>query len=292
MVRSLRLLRMTWVRWLLMLNDRPAWLIARNVIRPTNYAALSRMLRVYERPLPAAARYFLGRGEYPCSVHVRTPAGVIPVTLFNSHDAITVHEIFCREDYSCPTAPRVVVDLGSNIGISALYFLTRSPQTYCELYEPDPRNSSRLLINLEGFSERFTLHEHAVADRQGVLPFGREPTGRYGSLNLNTSGLSADAADSAANSPGGAGTDVIDVQVEHVNSALQRAIARHGVIDLLKVDTEGTEMATVMAIDPALMPYIRRIVVESFERHVELAGFEASWSCDTIMFTNEAPLGR
>jgi FkbM family methyltransferase len=269
------------------LNDRPAWLIARNVIRPTNYAALSRMLRVYERPLPAVARYFLGRGEYPCSVQVRTPAGAIPVTLFNSHDAITLHEIFCREDYRCPTPPKVVVDLGSNIGISALYFLTRSPSTYCELYEPDPRNVSRLLINLERFGDRFTLHEHAVADTQGVLPFGREPTGRYGSLNLHTSGLPSDAADSAATSPGSAGTDVIDVRVEHVNSALERAIARHGVIDLLKVDTEGTELATVLAIDPALMPYIRHIVVESFERHLELAGFDASWSCDTIMFTNK-----
>jgi FkbM family methyltransferase len=267
------------------LNDRPAWLIARNVIRPTNYVALSRMLRVYERPLPAAARYFLGRGEYPCSVQVRTPAGVIPVTLFSSHDAITVHEIFCREDYRCPTPPRVVVDLGSNIGISALYFLTRSPSTYCELYEPDPRNVSRLLINLERFGDRFTLHERAVADRKGVLPFGRESTGRYGSLTLNTSGLSPDTA----SSPGVTGTDVIDVHVEHVNSALQQAIARHGVIDLLKVDTEGTELATVQAINPALMPYIRRIVVESFERHLQLAGFEASWSCDTIMFTNRTP---
>jgi FkbM family methyltransferase len=272
-----------------MFNDRPAWLIARNVIRPTNYVALGRMLRVYERPLSAAARYFLGRGQYPCSVRLRTPAGVTPVTLFNSHDAITVHEIFCRDDYSCPAPPRVVVDLGSNIGISALYFLTRSPSTYCELYEPDPRNVSRLLTNLAGFSDRFTLHEHAVADTQGVLPFEREPTGRYGSLNLATSGLTGEAAGTAAISPSRAGTDVIDVQVEHVNSALQHAIDRHGVVDLLKVDTEGTELATVLAIDSALKPYIRRIVVESFDRDVELAGFKASWSCDTITFTNETP---
>lgn len=270
------------------LNDRPAWLIARNVIRPSNYLALARMPRVYERPLPAAAGYFLGSGTYPCSVRVRTPAGPISITLFNSHDAVTVHEIFCRLDYRCPTPPGVVVDLGSNIGISALYFLTRSQATYCELYEPDPRNVPRLLVNLERFDGRFALHEHAVADRQGVLPFVREPTGRYGSLNASLSAPSANPAASLLTSPTGAGQDVINVDVEHVNSVVDRAITRHGAIDLLKVDTEGSELATVKAIDAELLKHIRRIVIESFEASVNLDGFEASRSCDTITFTNKS----
>ncbi len=271
-----------------MLNDRPAWLIARNLIRPTNYFALARMPRVYERPLSAAGAYFLGRGEYPCAVRVRTPAGPISITLFNSHDAVTVHEIFCREDYRCPSPPQVVVDLGSNIGISALYFLTRSPSTYCELFEPDPRNISRLRVNLEQFDGRFALHEYAVADRQGVLPFVREPTGRYGSLNAAISSPTADRTVSLAHSPTTPGQDVINVDVEHVNSVLDRAITRHGAIDLLKVDTEGSELATVKAIDSGLRSHVRRIVIESFERGIDLDGFEASWSCDTITFTNKS----
>jgi FkbM family methyltransferase len=268
-----------------LLNDRSLWLIARNVARWSNYYALARVNRVYEHPLAAASRYLLGGGEYPCPVRVRTPTGPQAVTLFNSQDAVTVHEIFCREDYKCPSPPRVIVDLGSNIGVSALYFLTRSPSAYCELYEPDPRNVPKLLLNLQAFSDRFTLHETAVADREGVLPFSREPTGRYGRLNLKADvphAVPGTLKDQAQTQESG----TIKVRVEHINTVLSQAIARHGTIDLLKVDTEGTELATVRAIDPAIRSHIRRIVIEWFDRDVQLDGFTVSSSCDTITFTS------
>jgi FkbM family methyltransferase len=258
-----------------MLNDRSLKLTVRNVIRPSNYGALLRAARVYERPLAAASRYFLGWGDYPCEVTVRTPIGPQNVTLFNSHDAVTVHEIFCREDYQCPS-PLVVVDLGSNIGVSALYFLTRSRSTYCELYEPDPHNIPKLLQNLQDYKGRFTLHEAAVADRQGVLSFTREPTGRYGTLEATR--LAENSLDKV---------ERINVNVEHVNTVLDQAITRHGTIDLLKIDTEGSELATLWAIDPVLRKRIRRIVIEWTDRSVKLEGFDASPSCDTIMFRNE-----
>jgi FkbM family methyltransferase len=262
-----------------MLNGRHLSIITRNVIRPRNYIALIRMLRVYERPLSAALRYFLGHGSYPCSIRIRTPEGVQSVNLFNSQDAVTVHEIFCREDYRCSPLPRVVVDIGSNIGISALYFLTRSPLVFCELYEPDPCNIPKLLLNLRNFAGRFTLHESAVADREGLLPFTREPTGRYGSLETTTWVWAR---------PGAVATERIEVDVEHVNTVLQQAISRHGPVDLLKIDTEGSELSTVRAISPAVRASVRNIVIESFDRGISVPGFHASSSCDTIMFTNDS----
>jgi len=257
-----------------MLNDRSLNMVARNIARPSNYLALLRAFRVYEHPLVATSRYFMGRGDYPCSTRVRTSIGPQNITLFNSHDAITLHEIFCREDYRCPS-PRVVVDIGSNIGISALYFLTRSHSTYCELYEPDPRNLAKLSENLKDFEGRFALHEAAVADRQGVLAFAREPTGRYGTLEAsswvwNRSGTS----------------ERISVRVEHVNTVLDEVISHHGMIDLLKIDTEGSELATILTIDPTLRTRIRHIVIEWADHRVRLEGFQASHSCDTIMFRN------
>jgi FkbM family methyltransferase len=254
-----------------MLNNRPLWLIRRNVLRSRNYKALLRMTRVYEHPLMAAFRYFLGRGSYPCAVNVNTPAGLQAITLFNSHDAITVHEIFCRGDYNCPTPPQVVIDLGSNIGVSAIYFLTNTSSAFCELYEPDPRNIAKLMQNLKGFDERFALHETAVADREGLLSFTREPTGRYGSLEHPLDAPSSDR---------------IAVRVEHVNNVLRQALSRHGKIDLLKIDTEGCELATLMAIEPQLLLRIRNIVIEWSDHSIELDGFVATSSCDTIMFSN------
>lgn len=262
-----------------MLNDRSLKLISENVVRPSNYVALARAFRVYQYPLASAARYFMGWGDYPCSVRVRTPIGPQSITLFNSYDAMTVHEIFCREDYRCPSPPQVVVDLGSNIGVSALYFLTRSPSTCCELYEPDPRNLPKLLRNIEGYNDRFVLHQKAVADIEGVIPFIREPTGRYGALDPK--GLPSDR-------PNGAEVDEISVRVEHINTVLEQAIARYGIIDLLKIDTEGAELATLQAIAPSLLGQIRHIAIEWGHHSVKLDGFQVSSSCDVIKFENKA----
>lgn len=274
-----------------MLNDRSRRLIARNVFRPSNYYALAHMLHVYERPLLAADRYFFGHGVYPCAVQVRTPMGTQNLTLFNSQDAITLHEIFCREDYRCSPAPEVVVDIGSNIGISALYFLTRSSSVYCELFEPDPRNIPYLLVNLDRFANRFVLHEMAVADRQGILSFKREPTGRYGSIDLTTQS-SRDNSKTQERAkyeqpPQDAGQDRILVRVEHINTVLDGVISRHGRIDLLKIDTEGSELSTLSAIDHQLLSRIRHIVIEWPDSRIKLDGFDASFSCDTIMFSNK-----
>jgi FkbM family methyltransferase len=261
-----------------MLNNRSIKMILRNMMRPSNYIALVRAVQVYEQPFATASRYFFGRGEYPCSVRVRTPIGRQDITLFNSHDAITLHEIFCRGDYRCPS-PKVVIDIGANIGISALYFLTRSRSTYCELYEPDPHNLEKLLRNLKDHEGRFTVHKAAVADRKGVLAFTREPTGRYGTLETDSWLWNRSS-----------GTERIRVQVEHINTVLNDAMARHGMIDLLKIDSEGSELKTLLAIDPAPRAHIRHIVIEWSDHRIDLEGFRASPTCDTIMFSNNIHL--
>ena len=71
----------------------------------------------------------------------------------------TVNEVFCRQDYGADASIRAVVDVGSNIGISALYFLTRSPDCRAWLYEPVPRNVERLRGNLAGYEDRYALRE-------------------------------------------------------------------------------------------------------------------------------------
>ena len=75
------------------------------------------------------------------SVSVNTPVGMYDMTLYSCHDILTVNEIFCRNDYPASQDLRVVVDIGSNIGISAAYFLTRNNQVRCYLFEPDPKNN-------------------------------------------------------------------------------------------------------------------------------------------------------
>ena len=190
---------------------------------------------------------------------------------------LTVNEVFCREDYRAGTDTRVVVDIGSNIGISALYFLTRSPATRCFLYEPVPQNVERLRLNLSGFEDRYEVDQVAVADVEGERPFARERTGRYGSL------------DREVTDPAYAGA--IEKYLQHVNEVLEGVLGREPVIDVLKLDTEGAEVRTVEAIREELLPHIRTIYLEAGEAGAAaLPGFAARFRCETLRLANRAPM--
>ena len=246
-----------------MLGGREPSLVLSEVVQRQNYVALWRMLRRYPGPSKNLGRYFFGWGDYPYRCRVRTPCGEVASTLYSHHDMWTVNEVFCREDYAAGPELRVAVDIGSNIGISALYFLTRNESARCYLYEPVPDNVQRLRANLAGFEDRYLLREAAVADREGHVRFGVEPTGRYGGIGLELDGS-------------------IEVDCLDINAVLSEILGREPSIDVLKLDTEGKELPTVQAIRPELLRRIDTIYFEWPEEpevHREL--FEHSYANTT-----------
>jgi FkbM family methyltransferase len=218
-----------------------------------HWRALVNMARLYPAFARNLHRYLTQEGDYPYDCRVRTPLGEVAPRLYCHDDLLTLNEIFCRRDYGGATDARVVVDIGANIGISALYFLTRKIAARCYLYEPDPRNVEKLKHNLRDFGGRYRLFECAVADVAGPQRFGIEPTGRYGSLDSW-------------------GTEVIRVECRHIDDVLRQCLDVEGHIDLLKIDTEGAELRTVRAIAPELLTRVDRIVLEC-EESPGLPGF-------------------
>ena len=210
---------------------------------PEHYVALWNMGRVYDRFWENFRRYLVGSGAYPYTPLVRTPVGRISPTLYSFHDMLTLNEVFCRIDYPAARSTSVVVDVGSNIGISALYFLTRNQLSRCYLYEPDPANVIKLEENLESYQSRYVLHQQAVSFEAGKLAFGTEATGRYGGLGVNT------------------GT-TIEVETVTINQVLKEVLRHEKHIDILKLDIEGLEEKTVAAIDPQFLDKIDRIYIE------------------------------
>jgi FkbM family methyltransferase len=238
--------------------------VVKEIGAPRNYLALGRMASSCPDFLDVARRYFFGGGTYPYRCRVRTPLGLVEPTLYSHHDVWTVVEIFCREDYRASSSTEVVVDIGSNIGISALYFLTRNRACRCLLYEPDPRNVARLKANLAPFADRWRLQEAAVGPEERIVEFGREPTGRYGTVGAQTS-------------------DVIRVPCLEINGVLQEVLGKEPEIDVLKIDTEGLEEPTVAAIRGELLDRIAMIYFES-ERPARLHEdrFAFSFSNETV----------
>jgi FkbM family methyltransferase len=208
-----------------------------------HYHAALNMMRLYKEPAQMFGRYLTARGDYPFACQVRTPPGWLELQLFTPHDVLTVNEIFCREDYRAEPEDKIVVDFGSNIGISAAYFLSRGPNVQAYLFEPLPANIERLQTNLAPFRDRYTLEQVAVGPAEGEVEFGWEETGRYGGVGAATG-------------------QTITVKSRNSTTVLEEVIARHGQIDVLKVDIEGLEAAVIAGIPEALARHIRKIYVE------------------------------
>ncbi len=215
----------------------------REIGHPRNYRALWAAIRLTPAPLRNVWRYLTASGTYPYSPAVRTPTGIVAPRLDSFHDMMTFNEIFLREDYLLPEQARTVVDLGSNRGISALYFLTRNRDVRVWLYEPVPANLERLRANLAGFEDRYRLHDVAVGTQSGSISFNVEPTGRYGGIGVATE-------------------EAITVVCKDINTVVAAVLATEPHIDLLKIDIEGLEMEVVEAIDPTYLPRIHAICFE------------------------------
>jgi FkbM family methyltransferase len=213
------------------------------LFRKQNYVAVYHAFRWCEKPVDFLKRYITNGGAYPAQVRLRSPIGTLNVTTYSPDDIQTINEIFFRGDYEATTANRLIVDFGSNIGISALYFLSRNRDSRVYCFEPVPRNVERLRKNLADFKDRYTVTETAVGEADGTVQFGWEPTGRYGGVGRET------------------GT-WISVPCRDSNAVLADVIAEHGRIDLLKIDIETLEKTVTERIPSDIAANITAMVVE------------------------------
>jgi FkbM family methyltransferase len=138
---------------------------------------------------------------------------------------LALREVFLDEDYRIDgcIAPETILDLGSNIGASLIYFRLRYPQARLIGFEPDPRVFARLERNVAQF-DAVEVFNAAVAPTGGQLTFFRYPEYSWASSLMPLWGSAADQITVAARTL----DDVVD------DLGL-------GSVDLLKIDIEGAE---------------------------------------------------
>ena len=233
--------------------------VVRAALDRRQWLGVLRGLTTYAQPMRELIRYAFGTGQYPRECVVRTPFGRRTVNLWTRDDLRTLHIIFCRRDYPMPPHDGVVVDFGSNIGISALYFLTQAPLAQAFLFEPVPRNVKRLRQNLGGLEDRYTITEAAIYTESGRVSLGVEDTGIYGGILSHSN-------------------QRIEVDAVEVNTAIQNVLGICGRIDLLKVDVEGLEEELVLAVRPEIVNFVDVIALEtSGERRLHPDSFDSSF---------------
>ena len=229
------------------LGGRAASRVLRAPLEPGHWRALFGMGRVYTpSALPATLWSFAShRGRYPRTIEVRTPTGPVVVQLDSSHDLSTVNEIFARRDYAAGTNLAVAVDVGANIGVASLYFLSRNQSSRVYCVEPDPKNLARLRRTLAPYEGRWSVQEVAADVRDGEAEFFVEETGRYGGFERHWK------------------EDSIRVPTRRLTTMLDEVLAREQRIDVLKIDTEGSEEELIGSIRPDQLDRIHTIYYET-----------------------------
>lgn len=212
--------------------------------RKENYFALLRAPRVLVSPISLILDEVFSRSLRTSIVDLRTPIGRAQVHLNGPVDLSTVFGVFCREDYHSDSQLKIAVDLGANIGIATLYFLTRNATSFVYAFEPVPANAETFIRNIAPHASRCDFSQVAVGSRSGKVRFGIEPTGKFGGINKTFD-------------------KQIDVTCVAINDVLDRVLTKHSEIDVLKIDVEGSEEEIIAAIAPVFWKRIRRIYSEN-----------------------------
>ena len=92
-------------------------------------------------------------------------------------DLLVLEQVFLDREYHVePIAAdtiEYIIDLGSNIGVTAMLWAQRYPRAQMVLVEPDPDNFKLLRRNTAAFQDRCVLLNAAVSDRRGHTSFFR-----------------------------------------------------------------------------------------------------------------------
>lgn len=158
--------------------------------------------------------------------------------------------------------PKVILDIGGNIGISSVYFARRFPAAKIFAFEPIPDNVALLRHNVARF-DNVQVVPVALGTKNDVMQIMASDDSRnYGGFSFYGKGSDAGRK--------------LDVEVREVNSALRDAgIDR---VDLIKIDTEGAEFDILTAIDPRILESVSWVMGELHgERDFELLAFLSRW---------------
>lgn len=159
-------------------------------------------------------------------------------------------EIFIQRVYEFKTAsPRpFIVDCGSNIGLSVLFFKRYYPDARVVCFEPHQETFSQLSRNVKANNlTAVEIHPFAVLDRQGPIAFYSDHDHR------NTVGMSV----TRRLEDKGMRLDETVVEAVRLSSYLAEPV------DMLKLDVEGAELKVLRELaDKKKLDLIRQMIVE------------------------------
>ncbi len=152
-----------------------------------------------------------------------------------------------KKEYQFPALePKTILDIGANIGVTAVLMAQRFPQGKVYAFEPVPENFEMLVRNTQGYPQ-IRCFDFALGAENAELSI------RASDDDQNFGGFSFF-------SPGTHTAKTCRVVMKEVNSALAGIGVSH--IDLIKIDTEGSEFPILKALSPQLLSGVQWITGE------------------------------
>ena len=167
-------------------------------------------------------------------------------------------EIFIRREYhfTFDSSSPLILDCGSNIGVSVLYFKTTYPGSRVVAFEPDETAFRTLQQNVQANRwDLVELHHAALHNRDGEIDFFSDPS-LPGSLVMSSRQQRVSGAE-------GKVTARQTVQSMRLSSFVTEPV------DLLKMDIEGAELDVMEDLaQTGKLPLIKQIVLE-YHHHLD-----------------------
>ena len=198
------------------------------------------------------ARRILGRpGERWHTLRVRVADTEFAVAVSDHGELQVMRDILLDEDYSLGSLPppRLILDVGANIGLAALYFRAQYPDAEIVAIEPDPASFAKLEHNVAA-DARIRPVNAAAAAEAGELLLTR-PAGYSIASSLKRSGSDGDAYARVR-------AATLDVLCDELGLSA---------IDLVKLDVEGAELEALRG-----FARLEDVPVVIGEAHPELLG--------------------
>lgn len=158
--------------------------------------------------------------------------------------------------------PAIILDIGSNIGVSSIYFARRFPRARIYAFEPVPENVALLSRNVAPYSNVHVLPV-ALGKTNGTIEMlASDSPHNFGGFSFYRQGSDPDRK--------------IKVRMLDVNVALHEL--HMGCVDLIKIDTEGCEYDILTALSERVLRSVMWIMGELHgERDFELLAFLSRW---------------
>ena len=157
---------------------------------------------------------------------------VFTAYITDGSDLGVLREIFIEEQYAIElgTAPRTILDIGSNVGFSVLYFSLKYPDADIYACEPDPRTYKKLVRNITGLQHVHTF-DGAIGDADELMSFYVHPESSMSSSFIDRTGS--------------------EKPIKVPTKRLATFLEEEGLtsVDLVKFDVEGSEFRIFSSFD-------------------------------------------